>query len=84
MQQPKLTDSELSMTEDFDWARHAPEVQQNPEHFGKLVVVHHKRILAVGRQRQTLLAQAADSAKVPPEQLVVVLVPRPGLWETPH
>ena len=65
MQPPRTTDSELSMTEDFDWARRAPEVQQNPEHFGKLVVVHHKRILAVGRQRETLLAQAADTRESP-------------------
>jgi hypothetical protein len=84
MQPPSTADVHTSTAEDFDWARHAPEVQQNPEHFGKLVVVHHKRILAIGRQRQALVAQAAASAKVPPEELVVVLVPRPGLWETPH
>jgi hypothetical protein len=84
MRQLTSADIQRTMAEDFDWARHAPEVQQNPEHFGKLVVVHGKRILAVGRQRQALLAEAADIAKVAPEELVVVLVPRPGLWETPR
>jgi hypothetical protein len=79
-----MTETEQRMAEDFAWALQAPEVQQNPEHFGKLVVVHEKRVLAVGRERQALLAQAAKNANISPEQLVVVLVPRPGLWETPR
>ncbi len=79
-----MNDSENRMAEDFEWARRAPEVQQNPEHFGKLVVVHGRRVLGVGRHRQSLVAQAAASAQVPAEQLVVVLVPRPGLVETPR
>ena len=79
-----MNDGEIKMAEDFEWAQHAPEVQLNPEHFGKLVVVHGKQVLAVGRQRQSLVAQAAASAEVPAEQLVVVLVPRPGLVETPR
>ena len=84
MQLHKLSELEQRMTEDFDWAMHAPEVQQNPEHYGKLVVVYNKRVLAVGRDRQALVAQAAKEAGVPGQQLVVVLVPRPGLWEIPH
>ena len=84
MQLATMTEHEQRMAEDFAWAQHAPEVQQNPEHFGKLVVVHGQRVLAAGRDRQALLAQAAQSASVPREQLVVVLVPRPGLWETPR
>ncbi len=79
-----MNGGEMNMAKDFEWARHAPEVQQNPEHYGKLVVIQGKRILAVGRQCQSLVAQAANSAQVPAEQLVVVLVPRPGLWETPR
>ena len=70
--------------DDFEWARHAPEVQLNPDHFGMLVAVHHKQVLAIGRQRQALLAQAVENSKAPLEEIVVVLVPRPGLWETPH
>jgi hypothetical protein len=79
-----MTETEQRMAEDFAWALQAPEVKQNPEHFGKLVVVHEKRVLAVGREGQAPLAQAANNANISPEQLVVVLVPRPGLWETPR
>jgi hypothetical protein len=72
------------MNEDFAWAETAPEVQENPEYFGKLVVVHNKRVLAAGRDRQVLLERVVKESGVPGPQLVVVLVPRPGLWETPH
>lgn len=84
MQPATMSGHEQRMAEDFAWAQRAPEVQQNPENFGKLVVVYDKRVLAAGRDRQVLLAQAAINARVPREQFVVVLVPRPGLWETPH
>lgn len=84
MQVRKMTELEQRLTEDFIWAENAPEVQQNPEHFGKLVAVHDKRVLAVGKDRQALVQQAATAVGVPVEQCVVVLVPRPGLWETPH
>jgi hypothetical protein len=80
----KMSELEQRMTDDFDWAMHAPEVQQNPEHYGKFVVVHHKRILAVGRERQALVEQAAKEAGVPWQHLVVVIVPSPDLWEIPH
>jgi hypothetical protein len=78
------TDIQRRMNDDFAWAERAPEVQQNPEHFGKLVVVHNKRVLGAGRDRQALVDQAARTLGVPAHQLVVVLVPRPELWETPH
>jgi hypothetical protein len=80
----QLTAVEQQMADDFAWARGAPEVQQNPEHFGKLIVIHDQRILGVGRDRQALVEQAAKEAGVPAHHLVVVLVPRPGLWEPPH
>jgi len=80
----KMTDVERRMTDDFDWAQHAPAVQEDPAHYGKLVVVHDRRILAVGRDRQAMLQQAAKEAGVPTRHLVVVLVPRPGDWEIPH
>jgi len=80
----QMSEIEQRMADDFAWAQRAPEVQQSPEHFGKLVVVYHKRIVAVGRDRQALIEQAAKEVGVPGQQLVVVLVPRPGLWEVPH
>jgi hypothetical protein len=79
-----MTHTEQLMAEDFAWAESAPEVQQNPEHFGKLVAVYNKRVLAFGRDRQALIEQGAKATGVPGYQLVVVLVPRPGLWEVPH
>ena len=84
MQLRKLSELEQRMTDDFEWAEHAPEVQQNPEHFGNLVVVHNKRVLAVGRDRQALVEQAAKEAGVPWQHLVVILVPSPEMWEIPH
>lgn len=78
------TECEQRRNEDFAWAENAPEVQQNPEHFGKLVVVHNKRVLAAGRDRQALIERAVKETGVPEQHLVVVLVPRPGLWEVPH
>lgn len=83
MQVRKLTELEQRMSEDFDWAQHAPEVQQNPEHYGKLVVVYNKRVLGTGRDRQALVEQAAAQVGVPWQHLVVMLVPSPEIWETP-
>jgi len=79
----KMSELEQRMTADFDWALHAPEVQQNPEYFGKLVVVYNKRILAAGRDRQALVAQAAKEVRVPWQHLVVMVVPDPEIWEVP-
>jgi hypothetical protein len=84
MQTRAMTEVEQRMIDDFEWAEASPEVQQNPEHFGKLVVVYNKRVLAVGRDRQAIVAQAAQRAGVPGEHLVVVLVPSPEMWEIPH
>jgi len=84
MQLRKMTELEQRMTADSDWAEHSPEVQQNPEYFGKLVVVYNKRILAAGRDRQTMVEQAAKEVGVPWRHLAVVLVPDPEMWEIPH
>jgi hypothetical protein len=84
MQLRKLTELEQRMTEDLIWAEHAPEVQENPERYGKFVVVYNKQILAVGGDRPAFVEQAAERAGVPRQHLVVVIVPRPGLWEIPH
>jgi hypothetical protein len=67
--------------EDFYWARQAPEVQQ---HQGKLVVVHKKRVVAVGTNRQNLVTEAAARENCAPEDLVVLVVPRVSLDEIPH
>jgi hypothetical protein len=75
---------ELRMADDFEWAQSAPEVQDNPAHFGKLVAVYKHRIVAVGRDRETLVAKPAQELAVPGQHLVVVLVARPGVWEIPH
>ena len=84
MQLREMSELEQRMTDDSDWAEHAPEVQQNPEHYGKFVVVYNKRILAAGTDRQALLEDAARQVGVPWQHLLVVIVHRPGLWEIPH
>jgi hypothetical protein len=79
-----MTEVEQRMTDDLDWAVHAPEVQENSEHYGEFVVVVNKQILAVGEDRQALVQQAAERVGVLRQHLVVVIVPRPGQWEIPH
>jgi hypothetical protein len=84
MQLRPMSDLEQRMTADHDWAEHAPEVQQNPDHQGKFVVVYNQRIVAVGTDRQALVEQAAEQVGVPWQHLVVIVVPSPDLWEIPH
>jgi hypothetical protein len=84
MQTREMTEVEQRMMADLNWARHAPEVQENPEHYGKTIVVYNKRIITVGKDSLALLNQAAEKAGVPWEHLVTLIVPRPGLWEIPH
>ncbi len=76
-----LTAIEQQQEEDLLWAATAPEVQR---HLGQLVVVHKKRVVAVGSDRGALLRQAADLEKCPWSELVVEVVPPDGLWEPPH
>ena len=80
----KMTDLEQRMTDDLHWAERSPEVQTNPEHYGKFVVVYNKQILAVGGDRKALVERAAAQAGVPWQHLVTLIVHRPGLWEIPH
>jgi hypothetical protein len=84
MAMSEMSEHEQQMSDDFVWAENAAEVQENPEHFGKLVAVYNKRVVGFGRDRQVLVAQAAKEVGVPGQHIVVVLVPRPGLWESPH
>jgi hypothetical protein len=83
MQLRKMSELEQRMTEDSNWAQHAPEVMQNPEYFGKLVVVHNKRVVAAGRDRQALVQEAAKEVGVPWQHLVVIVVPDIDVWEDP-
>ncbi len=85
MQLRKLSELEQRMSADLDWAEHTPDVMQNPEYFGKLVVVHNKRVLAAGLDRQALVEQVAKEVGVPWRHLVVLVVPDPRLeaWEDP-
>jgi hypothetical protein len=81
MDEHVLSEREQKGVKDFYWAREAPEVQR---HQGKLVVVHDKRVVAVGTDRQALVTQAAARENCEPEDLVVLVVPRVSLAEIPH
>ena len=72
------------MAEDVDWAEHATAVQENPEHYGKFLVVYDKNVLAVGEDLKVLVERAAERAGAPRQYLVTLIVPRPGLWDIPH
>lgn len=72
------------MTADFDGAQHAPEVQRNPGHDRKFVVMHNRHILAVDRERQALVERAAKEAGLAWQPLVVVFVPSPERWGVPR
>ena len=45
--------------------------------------MYNKRVLAAGRDRQSLVEQAAREVGVPPHQLVVTVVPDVEVWEIP-
>jgi hypothetical protein len=75
-----MTELEQRMTDDFDWAERAPEVQQNSDYWGKFVVVHKRGILGVGNDRQALVEKAAKEVGVPWQHLVVIVVPSPEMW----
>jgi hypothetical protein len=77
----ELSEKERRGVEDFYWARSALEVQQ---HQGKLVVIHNKKVIAVGTDREVLVSEAAARENCEPEELVVMIVPRPSLAEIPH
>jgi hypothetical protein len=65
MQLRKMTEVKRRMTDDLDWVEHAPEVQDNPDHCGKFVVVYNKKVLAVGQDSRALVEQAAEQVGVP-------------------
>ena len=71
-EQPLVTPSALEAMDDLQWASTAPEVQQ---HAGKFVVIHKKRIVAVGTDYNSLLEQASKAEGCPWWELVVDVVP---------
>jgi hypothetical protein len=72
MQLYKMNAVEQQMAEDLDWAMTAPEVLQ---HSGMFVIIHRKRVVAVGVDRNSLVKEAAEKAQCPWEDLVVFVVP---------
>jgi hypothetical protein len=66
-----MTAIERQQYEDGIWAAQAPEVQQ---HRGKIVVVHQKRVVAVGSDYDALVQEAAAAEHCPWSELVVELV----------
>jgi hypothetical protein len=76
-----LTPGERNQLEDLDWAATAPEVQQ---HYGKIVVIHKKRVVAVGTDQRSLLEQAAAQEQCPWWELAVEIVSPEEPWEIPH
>ena len=77
----RLSHIERQMADDLAWAADTPDVQQ---HHGKFVIVHRKRIVGVGAERDALVAHAATKEHCAPEDLVVVVVPGLALAETPR
>jgi hypothetical protein len=76
-----LTAGERRQLEDLDWAATAPEVQQR---YGKIVVIHKKRVVGVGTEQRSLLEQAAAQEQCPWWELAVEIVPPEEPWEIPH
>jgi hypothetical protein len=81
MELHKMSASEQQMSEDFQWALTAPEVQQ---HHGKFVAVYQKRVVGVGTDRMALVQRAAEQEKCHWGDIAVVVVPGQEVWEMPH
>jgi hypothetical protein len=77
----QLNDAERQGFEDLRWGLRAAEVRQ---HAGKLVAVHNQRVVAVGMDRKALIAEAAEKAQCPKEDVTVIVVPAPDLTELPR
>jgi hypothetical protein len=79
MQVRNMTQLEQQLYDDLIWAGSAPDVQQNPDHYGKFVVVHKKCVLGFGSDRQALVQELAERQQLPWQELVVVVVARPDV-----
>lgn len=81
MQSLELNEMEKESSSDLQWALQAPEVRQ---HGGQFVAVHKKRVVAVGKNRDAVVTEAAQKAQVLPQNVVVLVVPSADLSETPR
>ncbi len=81
MQVHQLNELEKQLSGDLQWALRAPEVRQ---YAGKLVAVHQKRVVGVGVNRDALVAEAAEKAQCPRQNVVVLVVPSADLSELPR
>jgi hypothetical protein len=81
MENLQLNPTEQQIADDLHWGLRAPEVRQ---HAGKFVIVHRKRVVGVGTERDALVAQAAEKTQCPPQDLVVIVVPAADLAELPN
>jgi hypothetical protein len=76
-----LNDKEKQMSDDLQWALGAPEVRK---YSGKLVAVYQKCVVGVGSNRDSLVAEAAERAKCPWQEVVVCVVPAADLTDVPR
>jgi hypothetical protein len=76
-----LTAEERQQEEDVRWAQHDPEVLAN--HIGEFVVPVDRRIVAHGRDMESVLAEAARVTGRDPERLPICGIDDP-LLELPH
>ena len=81
MEPLQLNEIERQSADDLKWALQAPEVRQNA---GRLVAVHKRRLVAVGMDRDALLAEASEKAQCPWQDIVVVVIPAADLTELPR
>jgi uncharacterized protein DUF5678 len=72
---PYLTAEELRKNDDYEWALHNPELRK--KYGGKVVAVHGKKVLGVGKNYQTAWA-AAQRRRDCPAKMEVALVVVPG------
>jgi hypothetical protein len=72
LEHPLVTAGALEAMDDLQWASTAPEVQQ---HAGKFVVIHKKRIVAVGTDYHSVLEEASTAEGCPWWELAVDVVP---------
>jgi hypothetical protein len=69
---PYLTADEQRKNDDYEWALCDLELRQ--KHGGKIVVVHQKRVLGVGRSFQAAWAAAQRRRNCPAKHEVAMIV----------
>jgi hypothetical protein len=76
-----LTAEERQQEEDVRWAQHDPEVLAN--HIGEFVVPFDRRIVAHGRDMESVLEEAARVTGRDPDRLPICGIDDP-LLDLPH